>query len=141
MNHSITPAAHPDPWVDVLHSYVTRAVETLVAGGLHIERSWLDPRNPRDATIIYRTPASNVSGRELALVWDEETGWRSGVFESGSQGVRTVLSGTSYLGGGLLLEGAGLIGRVLAGGAEPRVEYRSVTSLRDGLDSALLDRN
>jgi hypothetical protein len=119
---------------------MTKAVGALTAGGLQVERSWLDPRDPRDATIIYSHPASNVSAKELALVWDEVTGWRSGVFEGGRQGVRTVLSDTSYLGGSILLNGEELAGRVLAGVSEPRREYRTVTS-RDGLDEALLARN
>ena len=141
MNDRTTPPAHPDPWVDVLRSYITRAVESLTASGLLVERSWLDPRDPRDATIIFTHPASNVSAEKLALVWDEVTGWRSGVFQSGERGVRTVLSGTAYLGGGVLPEGTGLVGRVLAGASEPRREYRSVADLQDGLDSALLARN
>jgi Family of unknown function (DUF6292) len=139
MNDSTTPA-HPDLWVNVLHGYVTKAVEAVKAGGLLVERSWLDPRNPRDATIIFTHPASNVSAERLALVWDEVTGWRTGVFESGEQGVRTVLSGTRYLGGGVLPDERELAGRVLAGAGDVRREYRSVADLRDGLDDALLAR-
>lgn len=141
MNHSIIPSAHPDPWVDVLRGYLTKAVKSLAGSGLQVERSWLDPRHPRDATIIFSDPASDMSGDKLALVWDEVAGWRSGVFESGSQGVRTVLSATRHLGGGLLPDGAEIIGRIQTGAAEPRVEYRSMTSLHDGLDGALLDRS
>jgi hypothetical protein len=141
MNDTTSPAAHQDPWVDLLRGYVTHAVESLTMGGLLVERSWLDPRDPRDATIIFTHPASNVSAEKLALVWDEVTGWRHGVFESGEQGVRTVLSGTSYLGGGVLFEGQELAARVLAGAGEPRREYRSVARMHDGLDDALLARN
>ena len=140
MNRHPAPAPHPDPWVNVLRGHVTKAVEALAAGGLQVERSWLDPRDPRDATIIYTHPASSVSAKKLALVWDEVTGWRSGVFEGGRQGVRTVLSDASYLGGGVLLGSEELTGRVLARVSEPRREYRTVTS-RDGLDEALLARN
>lgn len=140
-NRAWEPAQHEDPWVDVLRGYVTKAVEDLSEGGLTVERSWLDPRNPRDATIIFTHPASNVSAEKLALVWDEVTGWRSGVFQSGEQGIRTELSDTAYLGGGVLPEGTGLVTRVLAGASEPRREYRSVADLHDGLDSALLERN
>lgn len=135
------PAAHDDPWVNVLRGYVTETIEGLITGGLKVDRSWLDPRNPRDATIIFTHPASDVSAEELALVWDEVTGWRRGTFESGQQRVRTVLSDTSYLGGGVLLDSQELVGRVLAGASEPRYEYRSVTDLRDGLDAALQARN
>lgn len=132
------PAHHDDPFIDVLHSYVTKATESLASGGLLVDRSWLDPRNPRDATIIFTHPASNVSAEQLALVWDEVTGWRRGVFESGHQGERTVLSSVGYLGGGILLEDQDLVGRVLADATEPRREYRSVADIRDGLDEALL---
>jgi Family of unknown function (DUF6292) len=141
MTENTVPAPHADPWVDVLRGYVTNAVEGLARGGLKVERSWLDPRNPRDATIIFTHPASNVSADKMALVWDEVTGWRRGVFQSGQQGVRTELADSAYLGGGVLLEDADLVDRVLAGASEPRREYRSVSDLRDGLDSALLERN
>jgi hypothetical protein len=134
---SAAPAAHPDQWVNVLRGYVTRAVDGLTAGGLTVERSWLDPRNPRDATVIFNHPASNVSAEKLALVWDEVTGWRRGAFVSGEQGVRTVLSGPDYLGGGVLPEDDELIGRLRAGISEPRREYRSFADIRDGLDDTL----
>ena len=138
MNDRTTPPAHPDPWVDVLRSYITRAVESLTASGLLVERSWLDPRDPRDATIIFTHPASNVSAPKLALVWDEVSGWRRGSFESGQQGERTVLSGTSYLGGRMVPSYRELTSRVLSGADEPRRAHRAVTDLRDGLDDALL---
>jgi hypothetical protein len=135
-----TPAMHPDPWVNVLHGYVTRIVESLATGGLLIERSWLDPRDPRDATIIFSDPASNVSAEKLALVWDEVTGWRRGTFVGGEQGVRTELADVSSLGGGVLPPEDDVVNRILAGASEPRRAYRSVASLRDGLDDALLAR-
>jgi hypothetical protein len=141
MKQDSMPLSHPDPWVNVLRGYVTEAVEAIDEHGLVVKRSWLDPRDPRDATIVFRHPASNVSTEELALVWDEVTGWRSGIFESGEQGVHTLLSDPRYLGGGVLLDGQDLAGRVLAGATEPRREHRSVADLRDGLDDALLARN
>jgi hypothetical protein len=141
MHPNSAPAAHPDPWVDVLRGYVTRTVEGLATGNLLVERTWLDPRNPRDATIIFSDPAANVSSEMLALVWDEVTGWRRGTFVSGEQGVRTVLSGVSYLGGGVLPAEGELVGRVQAGASEPQQQYRSVADLRDGLDAALQARN
>jgi hypothetical protein len=134
------PSAHPDPWIDLLRGYVTKTVEALQTGGLTVERSWLDPRDPRDATIIFSDPTSNVSAEQLALVWDEVTGWRSGIFEGGQQGTRTTLSGTAYLGGGVLPDGEQVINRVLTGASEAGRQYRLVTDLRDGLDDALLDR-
>lgn len=141
MKQESLPLSHPDPWVNVLRGYVTETAEAINERGLVVKRSWLDPRDPRDATIVFTHPASNVSTKDLALVWDEVTGWRSGIFESGEQGVRTVLSDPRYLGGGLLLEGEGLADRVLAGASERRREHRSVGDLHDGLDDSLLARN
>ena len=39
---------------------------------------------------------------KVALVWDEESGWRLGRFLSGEAGRRTELTGVRYLGGGLV---------------------------------------
>ncbi len=136
MHEEKIPSPHPDPWVDLLRPYITRAVRALADGGLQVERSWLDPRDPRDATILYTDPG-DASGRIRALVWDEVTGWRRGRFEGGQQGTRTVLSEVTYLGGGVLLSDIALAGRVLAGTAKPRRPHRAVTELRDGLDDAL----
>jgi len=140
-NYTPPPAVHPDPWIDVLRGYVTKTAESLGTSGLLVERNWLDPRNPRDATIIFSDTASNVSAEKLALVWDEVTGWRRGTFISGEQGVRTELANVSYLGGGVLPGENNVVDRVLAGASEPRRVYRSVADLRDGLDAALLARS
>jgi len=137
MRNNAAPAVHPDAWVDMTRAYVTEAVQSLCDGGLTVTRSWLDPRNPRDATIIFADPASNVSAAELALVWDEVAGWRRGGFQSGRQGERTVLSDVSHLGGGVLPTGREMTGRLLAGISAPDCAYRSVTDLRDGLDDVL----
>lgn len=139
-DYTPVPAPHPDPWVNVLRGYVTLTAERLAAGGLLVERSWLDPRDPRDATIIFSDPAANVSAEQLALVWDEVTGWRRGTFARGEQGVRTELANASYLGGGVLPGEDDLVNRVLTGATEARHVYRSVADLRDGLDEALRDR-
>ena len=130
------PLPHPDLWVDLTRRYVTEAVQALGTGLLKIESSWLDPRDPRDATIVYTLPGT---GSRRALVWDEMTGWRHGRFESGYQGIRTVLSDVAYLGGGVLPNSTELAGRLLASASEPRREYRSITDLHDGLDDALRD--
>lgn len=134
------PSPHPDPWIDLLRGYVTEAVEALRAGGMLVERSWLDPRDPRDATVVYSTSGNESAGLE-ALVWDEVTGWRQGQFEGGQPGIRTTLSAARYLGGGVLLDGGSLARRVRDGASEPRREYRAVTDLRDGLDDGLSVRN
>ena len=80
------PRHHPHPWVDRLHPYMTTTFEGLVASGLYVQDSWLDPMGPRDATFVYTDPTAGVPGKEFALVWDEVTGWRMGGFESGHQG-------------------------------------------------------
>jgi hypothetical protein len=116
---------------------MTTTFEGLVASGLYVQDSWLDPMGPRDATFVYTDPTAGVPGKEFALVWDEVTGWRMGGFESGHQGVRTVLSDTKYLGGGVLPQGSDLFNRLRAGVSEPQHQYRSVADLRDGLDDAL----
>lgn len=128
---------HPDPWIELTWRYVAKAVQALRTSGLNVERSWLDPRDPRDATILYSGPGQ---AHQRALVWDEMTGWRHGRFESGQPGVRTELSEVSYLGGGILMGDAELMGRLLAHASEPRREYRSVTDLHDGMDDELTHR-
>jgi hypothetical protein len=130
---------HPDPWVDLLRDYITCSVQSLVEHDLHVERSWLDPMGPRDATILYRP--MNGSPHDLhALVWDEETGWRTGGYASGEQGVRTRLHDTAYLGGGVLTDPRELALRLIEDTRAPRNAYRSHTALRDGLDDALRDQ-
>lgn len=137
MKSGYLPSVHSDPWVDLTRGYITTAAQSLTETGLTVDRSWLDPRDPRDATIIFSDPASNVSAGQLALVWDEVTGWRLGLFAGGQQGVRTVLSDIRYLGGGVLPSGGELAARVRAGASEPQRQYRLVTDLGDGLDEAL----
>jgi hypothetical protein len=129
LDTNITPGQHPDPWVNLLRGYITEAVQALTTGGLQVQRSWLDPEGPRDATIV-------LAGTR-ALVFDEVTGWRCGTFVSGQQGVRTKLSDIRYIGGGVLPDTRELAHRVANGHSAARREYRSVTDLCDGLDDAL----
>jgi hypothetical protein len=129
LDTNITPDPHPDPWVNLLRGYMTEAVQALIAGGLQVQRSWLDPEGPRDATIV-------LAGAK-ALVFDEITGWRYGRFVAGQQGVRTTLSDISYVGGGVLLDTRELAPKVLSGVSVLRQEYRSFADLHDGLDDAL----
>ena len=134
MNLDNIPSFHDDPWVNLLHPYIIEAVAALARGGVHVEDSWLDPRNPRDATIVYSL--AHESGQRAA-VWDEVTGWRHGGFIAGHQGIRTALSDAEYLGGGVLPTATELVGRLRDGLSAPRCEYRSVENVRDGLDDAL----
>ena len=107
MDKAITPGGHEDPWVNLLGDYVTEAVAALSSRGIQVQRSWLDPRDPRDATIV-------LAGTR-ALVFDEVTGWRYGPFLAGRQGVRTELAEVSYIGGGVLLGADELAHRFING--------------------------
>lgn len=134
MNPSITPEVHPDPWLELLGGYVRETVCALAEGGLRPRASWLDPRDPRDATILLDGDGL-APGR--ALVWDEETGWRTGTYVDGRQGVRTELAGTTHLGGGVLVRPAEVAGRLRAGTTAPAERHRSYRAAHDGLDDAL----
>jgi hypothetical protein len=114
--------------VNTTRNYVTESVHALVQQGLVIDRSWLDPSDPRDATVVLADTR--------ALVWDEVTGWRIGVFRSGRQGVRTALGGAAQLGGGVLPAPAELARRVAYGATASRRDHRSYADA-DGLDEAL----
>jgi hypothetical protein len=137
MTDIVTPGPHPHPWVNLLQDYVTEAVHALRHRNLQVERSWLDPCDPRDATIVY-TPATGGSVAETrALVWDEEAGWRTGRFVSGRPGHRTCLTDAAHLGGGVLVDPTELAWRLVAGTVSAPRTYRSYTETRDGLDDAL----
>lgn len=138
MDPNIIPTPHPDSWINILGPYVTEAVGALNANGIHVQQSWLDPRGPRDATILFSTPGEHlVSSDVSALVWDEETGWRRGRFIDGARGRRTILTQVAYLGGGLLPPTDELAHRTIGERSEAPRMYRSHTDLRDGLDDAL----
>lgn len=126
------PQTHKDSWINLLHPYIASATQALMSGGIEVQRSWLDPCGPRDATILM-----SLNDEQHALVWDEETGWRTGLFNSGRQGERTTLLNTVYLGGGVLLDPRGLATRLRTGATAPRHQFRSHTDIRDGLDDAL----
>jgi hypothetical protein len=118
-----------EPWLGCLSGYVLEACRALNDGGLEVQRSWLDPYDPRDATIVLDD--------QRALVFDEITGWRYGQFWHGQPGLRTELGDFSYVGGGVLLEPDDLVRRVINGVSSARREYRSAADVRDGLDDAL----
>ncbi len=122
------PRVHPVPRVNTTRNYVTQSVHALLQRGLVVDRSWLDPADPRDATIVL--------GDARALVWDESAGWRIGAFRSGRQGVRTALHGAVHLGGGPLPAPAELARRVRSGVARPERAYRSYAAA-DGFDEVL----
>ncbi|MFC4050844.1 DUF6292 family protein [Actinomadura syzygii] len=123
-----TPAHHPDPEVDAAHGYITAVVEALGDRGIQVDRSWLDPKGPVDATVV-------TGGK--ALVWDEWTGCTFGLYVSGRQGERTVLKDGRRLGGGVLLPPAVLARLVETGSALPQVTREP--GARDGLFDALRD--
>jgi hypothetical protein len=122
------PEPYTEEWLRLPLSYVRRVAEVL---GDRVSRWWDDPFDPRDATVRL------VDG--TALVWDEESGWRHGEFVSGRQGVRTIIAGVRYLGGGVL-PGPGRVVALLddrAYGTASRPAYRSYTDVHDGFDAAL----
>ena len=131
MDHTIIPSAHPDPWLDMLRPYVAGTARALAAAGYRVEGSWLDPRDPRDATIALAADG----GQPTALVWDEETGWRRGVFLDGEQGRRTRLAHLEYLGGKLLPEPSAV--PYLGVRGSRTVRFRHHRDVRDGLDDFL----
>jgi hypothetical protein len=126
------PGMHENPWLNLLHGYTAEAVLALQNHGVSVDRSWLDPCDPRDATIVY-----TLRDETNALVWDEEHGWRVGRYESGEQGERTRLTDTTHLGGGVLLSPDALAHRLLAGTTAPAEKLRSYTDVRDGFDDTL----
>ncbi|MDN3353058.1 DUF6292 family protein [Actinomadura sp. DC4] len=103
-------------------------MRALVLQGLAVDRSWLDPSDPRDATVVLAD--------SRALVWDESAGWRIGLFRSGSPGVRTALDGAVHLGGGPLPDPDELGLRAGSGISEVGRRYRSYTAA-DGFGEAL----
>jgi hypothetical protein len=129
---------HPDPFVERCRPYITLVVAALVRHNFEVVDSWLDPRDPRDATIRLTLHTDRHPGpTDKALVWDEETGWRLGGFVSGRQGVRTILSQATALGGGLLPTGDDLARRIVDGATALPHRYRSHLSTQDGFEQAL----
>ncbi|TDE32062.1 DUF6292 family protein [Actinomadura sp. 6K520] len=126
MSVSMIPAHHPDPEVDTAHGYVANMTQTLAARGIPVSDVWLDPKGPVDATII--------TGKN-ALVWDEWTGWRIGIYLSGRQGVRTVLKDPRQLGGGVLASSLAIADLVTSGSSLPLVTRQP--HARDGLFDTL----
>ncbi|MFI9560711.1 DUF6292 family protein [Nonomuraea endophytica] len=118
------PVPYSQEWLRLPLGYVSS-----VAAAVEQVMWWDDPFDPRDATIL-------LAGGD-ALVWDEESGWRRGRFFSGEQGVRTVLAGVRYLGGGVLPSPAEVVALMARGGGRTRVVHRSFRDLHDGFDARL----
>jgi len=123
------PLPHQVPRVDATRNYVTRNVHALIQRGLCVDRSWLDPSDPRDATIVLTD--------SRALVWDEVAGWRIGLYRSGAPGEHTALDGAVHLGGGVLPSPAEVRDRVGSGASVAGRQYRMYTD-SDGFDEVLL---
>lgn len=126
-------ATHPNAWVNLAEPYIAALMEALAEQGVAMPAAWMDPCGPRDATILFDHPGQ----ARQALVWDEETGLRTGEFVAGRQGVRTELDGAAYLGGGLLPAPEDAVRRLLHGVREPRTVHRRHNDLRDGFDDHL----
>ncbi|RAY15375.1 hypothetical protein DPM19_11800 [Actinomadura craniellae] len=108
-------------------------MEALLGHGFEVPAGWMDPSGPRDATILYRRPGQPLQ----AVVWDEESGARTGIFVAGRQGERTRLGNPSHLGGGLLPAPMETAKRLVLGVREPQVKYRSHADFRDGADDRI----
>jgi len=100
----------------------------LAGRDIEVDRSWLDPRDPIDATILMES---------MALVWDEWRGWTAGRYVSGAPGERTVLEDSVSLGGGIALDPAHVAHLVKAGRVEAPVRARSRADVHDGLFDTL----
>ena len=132
MSESTLPPRHEDPSLDLLRPYITASAQALREAGTELERSWLDPRSPRDATILCR-----LEDRTCGLVWDEESGWRVGGFVSGRPGERTRLSNPRYFGTGVLPPPAEVASEVLAGERRPYRKFRSHSEDPEVFDAQL----
>ncbi|WP_327089397.1 DUF6292 family protein [Nonomuraea sp. NBC_01738] len=115
---------YSEAWLRLPGGYVAA-----VCSRMDVLTWWNDPFDPRDATVV-------LAGG-VALVWDEESGWRRGRFVSGRQGTRTVLTGVRHLGGGVL-PAPDRVAELAAGpGLAERPVYRRYTDHGDGLDEEL----
>jgi hypothetical protein len=122
------PTAHPDPEIDLTRGYISAVVLALTGQNVEVDRSWLDPRDPIDATILMES---------MALVWDEWHGWTAGRYVSGAPGERTALEEPVPLGGGIALDPAHVAHLVKTGRVEAPVRARSRADARDGLFDTL----
>ncbi len=69
MDSNVNVNPHPDPWVDLLRPYVADVVGTLTRSGLRIQTSWLDPRDPRDATVVWGGGDGTLNSAAPGLVY------------------------------------------------------------------------
>ncbi|MEV0381748.1 DUF6292 family protein [Nonomuraea sp. NPDC050643] len=132
MASAILPQKHPQFWVDLPAAYTACVAVALIEQGIPIADLWVDPSDPRDATIKLAGP------RSFALVWDEASGWRHGPFVSGRRTMRTelVASKTRYLGDEVLPQPR-TVARLLEAddmSARAPQPYRSHFDYGDGLD-------
>ncbi|WP_433187116.1 DUF6292 family protein [Actinoallomurus sp. CA-150999] len=143
MNRLPVPGTHD--WVELPAHYLGATCAALTAAGIAVAESWVDPMDPRDATILLAVRPSSVLHADvpLALVWDEMSGWRYGRFVSGRKGIRTRLDQERSFGGDLLPEPAMVAATmqcVFQGalvGATERPRFRHYADLGDGTDERL----
>ncbi|MDX6738461.1 DUF6292 family protein [Actinocorallia sp. A-T 12471] len=116
---------HPHPQVHATRGYIAHSVTALDRRGIALDRAWLDPFNPVDATIVLSDGT--------ALVWSEDTGWTRGTYVSGEQGLRTEYTDGVALGGGVLLDPDHLAELVATGRTEAPFAPREIGNGNDGL--------
>jgi Family of unknown function (DUF6292) len=117
---------HPDPQVDMARPYIAAAAMACQTRGLQINRLWLDPRDPVDATIVL--------AESRALLWSEDQGWVLGDLVSGRPGERTVLNDTKALGGSVLIGPDRLAWLVTTGRVLPPFRPRQFANGANGHD-------
>jgi hypothetical protein len=122
------PVPHPDHWVNHPSGYIKGIIGHLITTGFVIDRAWMDPCQPRDATLVL----SDLR----AITWDEDRGLLLGRYVSGHQGERTVLADPVQLSKRILMEPAAVPAAVRAGRGTKPTQLRS-HGTRDGLDEAL----
>lgn len=141
MEPSALPQPYSPAWVKMPEDYAGLVADALDEAGIAVVAWWNDPADPRDATI--RVACGPAPEDPLALVWDEETGWRYGPYVAGAQGVRTQLAWAVYLGGEVLPEPAAVVTALrdalddVAPARTTPTVYRSYRDLDDGFDNRL----
>ncbi|MDA0633522.1 DUF6292 family protein [Nonomuraea sp. MCN248] len=91
----------PVPWHRLQLGYLHDVYLALIRREVQLSAHWISEFVPRSATILLAETASN-GATEFALAWDEESGWRLGVFVQGDERCPTLLRRQEYICGAVL---------------------------------------